>query len=66
LAAKVTQRSVLDALEACYPVQRGTIRGRDSGSRRAFVRFFACEQYLSHEQPEARCRKRSPPAQRPT
>ncbi|GAA1811005.1 MoaD/ThiS family protein [Planosporangium flavigriseum] len=48
----VTQRSVLDALEADYPVLRGTIRDRVSGQRRAFVRFFACEQDLSHHQPD--------------
>jgi sulfur-carrier protein len=48
----VTQRSVLDALEARYPVLRGTIRDRGSGRRRAFVRFFACEQDLSHEPPD--------------
>ena len=48
-----TQRSVLDALEARYPVLRGTIRGHDSERRRAFVRFFACEQDLSHESPDA-------------
>ena len=50
---EVTQRSVLDALEAAYPVLRGTVRGHDGGSRRAFVRFFACEQDLSHESPDA-------------
>ena len=49
----VTQRSVLDALEASYPVLRGTIRGHQGGPRRAFIRFFACEQDLSHEQPDA-------------
>ena len=49
----VTQRSVLDALEGRYPVLRGTIRGRDTLRRRAFVRFFACEQDLSHESPDA-------------
>ena len=49
----VTQRSVLDALEARYPVLRGTIRGHGSERRRAFVRFFACEQDLSHESPDA-------------
>ena len=49
----VTQRAVLDALEARYPVLRGTIRGHDGGPRRAFVRFFACEQDLSHESPDA-------------
>jgi sulfur-carrier protein len=52
VAGPVTQRSILDALEASYPVLRGTIRGHDSGPRRAFIRFFACEQDLSHEQPE--------------
>jgi sulfur-carrier protein len=50
----VTQRSVLDALEARYPVLCGTIRDRESGRRRAFVRFFACELDLSNEQPDAR------------
>jgi len=53
IAGQVTQRSVLDELEASYPVLRGTIRGHDGGARRAFVRFFACEQDLSHEQPDA-------------
>ena len=53
VAGQVTQRSVLDALEARYPVLRGTIRDHDGGPRRAFVRFFACEQDLSHEQPDA-------------
>jgi hypothetical protein len=48
----VTQRSVLDALEARYPVLCGTIRDRHGGPRRAFIRFFACEQDLSHEQPD--------------
>jgi molybdopterin synthase sulfur carrier subunit len=48
----VTQRSVLDALEASYPVLRGTIRGHDGGPRRAFIRFFACEQDLSHDPPD--------------
>jgi molybdopterin synthase sulfur carrier subunit len=50
---QVTQRSVLDALEACYPMLRGTIRDHVSQQRRAFVRFFACEQDLSHELPDA-------------
>jgi sulfur-carrier protein len=50
----VTQSSVLDALEARYPVLCGTIRDRESGRRRAFVRFFACERDLSNEQPDAR------------
>ena len=53
VAGQVTQRSVLDALEARYPMLCGTIRDHDSGRRRAFVRFFACEQDLSHEQPDA-------------
>ncbi len=49
----VTQRAVLDALEARYPTLRGTIRDQMSGHRRSFVRFFACEQDLSHEAPDA-------------
>ena len=53
VAGPVTQRAVLDALEARYPVLRGTIRGHDGGPRRAFIRFFACELDLSHEQPDA-------------
>ena len=48
-----TQRSVLDALEACYPMLRGTIRDQLTAKRRPFVRFFACEQDLSHESPDA-------------
>ncbi|MFA1543334.1 MoaD/ThiS family protein [Actinomadura monticuli] len=50
--APVTLRSVLDALEARYPVLRGTIRDRATGRRRAFVRFYACEEDLSHDPPE--------------
>jgi sulfur-carrier protein len=53
VAGQATQCSVLDALEASYPVLRGTIRDRRSGKRRAFVRFFACQEDLSHEPPEA-------------
>jgi molybdopterin converting factor small subunit len=49
----VTQRSVLDALEARYPTLRGTIRDHSTQQRRAFVRFFACQQDLSHESPDA-------------
>ena len=49
----VTQRSVLDALEARYPMLRGTIRDHVTQQRRPFVRFFACEQDLSHEPPDA-------------
>jgi molybdopterin synthase sulfur carrier subunit len=50
---EVTQRAVLDALEASYPVLCGTIRDHGGGPRRAFIRFFACEQDLSHESPDA-------------
>ncbi len=50
---QATQRSVLDALEAGYPMLRGTIRDHVTHQRRAFVRFFACEQDLSHELPDA-------------
>ena len=49
----VTQRSVLDALEARYPMLRGTIRDHVTQQRRAFVRFFACARDLSHEHPDA-------------
>jgi sulfur-carrier protein len=48
----ITQKSVLDALESSYPMLRGTIRDHVTLKRRAFVRFFACEQDLSHESPE--------------
>jgi molybdopterin synthase sulfur carrier subunit len=50
---EVTQRAVLDALETTYPVLRGTIRDHVTLRRRPFVRFFACEQDLSHERPDA-------------
>jgi molybdopterin converting factor small subunit len=53
IPGQVTQRSVLDALEARYPMLRGTIRDHVTQQRRAFVRFFACEQDLSHESPDA-------------
>jgi molybdopterin synthase sulfur carrier subunit len=52
IAGPVTQRTVLDALESRYPVLRGTIRGHEGGPRRAFIRFFACEQDLSHDPPD--------------
>jgi molybdopterin synthase sulfur carrier subunit len=52
VAGKVTQCSVLDALEERYPMLRGTIRDHNRGPRRAFIRFFACEQDLSHEDPD--------------
>jgi hypothetical protein len=48
-----TQRSVLDALEARYPMLRGTIRDQITQQRRPFLRFFACEEDLSHESPDA-------------
>jgi hypothetical protein len=50
---QATQRSVLDALEASYPMLRGTIRDHVTRQRRAFVRFFACEEDLSHDPPDA-------------
>ena len=50
--APVTQRSILDALEARYPMLRGTIRDHVTSQRRPFLRFFACEQDLSHEPPD--------------
>src|SRR5437867_2729035 len=53
VAGPVTQRSVLDALEARYPMLRGTIRDHATQRRRAFLRFFACEQDLSLEEPDA-------------
>jgi hypothetical protein len=49
----VTQRSVLDALEDAYPMLRGTIRDHVTKQRRPFLRFFACEEDLSHESPDA-------------
>jgi sulfur-carrier protein len=51
--APITLESVLNALEAAYPVLRGTIRDHATGQRRPFIRFFACEQDLSHEKPDA-------------
>ncbi len=50
---QATQRSVLNALEAAYPMLRGTIRDHATQQRRPFLRFFACEQDLSHELPDA-------------
>ena len=52
VSGEVTQRSVLDALEARYPMLCGTIREHGSLRRRAFLRFFACEEDLSHESPD--------------
>ncbi|HXG02680.1 MAG TPA: MoaD/ThiS family protein [Candidatus Binatia bacterium] len=52
VAAPVTQRSVLDALEGAYPVLRGTIRDQATLKRRPFIRFFACQQDLSHDPPD--------------
>jgi hypothetical protein len=53
LEAPVTQGAILDALEATYPMLRGTIRDSTTRQRRPLVRFFACEQDLSHEPPDA-------------
>lgn len=53
IAGPVTQRSVLDVLEMRYPVLRGTIRDHVAKQRRPFIRFFACEQDLSHDSPDA-------------
>ncbi len=53
LNGRATQRAVLDALEARYPMLRGTIRDHVTQRRRAFVRFFACEQDISHESPDS-------------
>jgi len=53
IQGQATQRSVLDALEARYPVLRGTIRDQVTQKRRPFLRFFACSEDLSHEPPDA-------------
>ncbi len=53
IAGPVTQRAVLDSLEASYPVLLGTIRDHSSGSRRPFIRFFACGEDLSLQDPDA-------------
>jgi len=53
LEGPATQRSVLDALEAAYPMLRGTIRDHATRERRAFLRFFACEEDVTHEPPDA-------------
>jgi molybdopterin synthase sulfur carrier subunit len=53
VVGEVTQRSVLDALEARYPMLRGTIRDQVTQQRRPFVRFFACGEDWSHESPDA-------------
>jgi molybdopterin synthase sulfur carrier subunit len=53
LEGPVTVRSIIDALEASYPMLQGTIRDHVTGQRRAFVRFFACQQDLSHEPTDA-------------
>ena len=52
VSGSVTQRAVLDALEARYPMLRGTIRDQATFKRRAFVRFYACEEDVSHESPD--------------
>jgi hypothetical protein len=53
IGGRVTRASVLDALEAKYPMLRGTIRDHVTGQRRPFLRFFACERDLTHEPPDA-------------
>ena len=53
VAGRVTLRAVLDALEAKYPMLQGTIREHGTLKRRAFLRFFACEEDMSHESPDA-------------
>jgi hypothetical protein len=53
IAGAVTQRSVVDAIEATYPMLRGTIRDHVTQERRPFLRFFACEEDLSHESIDA-------------
>lgn len=53
IKGEATQRSVLDALETCYPMLNGTIRDHVTKQRRPFLRFFACEQDLSHESTDA-------------
>ncbi len=53
ITGAITQRTVLDALEARYPMLRGTVRDHLTGQRRPFLRFFACEEDLSHEPPDA-------------
>jgi hypothetical protein len=54
VAEPTTTRAVLDALEAAYPMLRGTIRDHVTGQRRPFLRFFACEQDVSHDAPDER------------
>ncbi len=53
VASPVTQRTIIDAIEARYPVLKGTIRDHHTKQRRPLVRFFACEEDLSHESPDA-------------
>ncbi len=53
VAGPITQRAVLDALEASWPMLRGCIRDHTTAKRRPFIRFFACGQDLSHEEPDA-------------
>ncbi len=52
VVSPATQRAVLDALEARYPMLRGTIRDQETSRRRAFIRFFACEEDVSHDGPD--------------
>jgi sulfur-carrier protein len=52
VSGEATQSSLLDAIEARFPMLRGTIRDQETGRRRAFIRFYACEQDLSHDPPD--------------
>src|SRR5258708_36008948 len=65
LAVPPTMRSVLDELEARYPMLRGTIRDHDTLQRRAFLRFFACSEDLSHESPDTLLPPQVAPATQP-
>lgn len=65
VSGEVTQRAVLDALEADYPMLCGTIRDRATAQRRAFVRFFACEEDLSHDPPDTPLPERVAAGQEP-
>lgn len=65
VTGEVTQRAILDALEADYPMLQGTIRDRATGQRRSFVRFFGCEEDLSHEEPDAPLPERVAAGQEP-
>ncbi len=65
IPGEVTQRAVLDAVEAEFPMLLGTIRDRSTAKRRPFVRFYACEEDLSHEEPDALLPERVVQAEEP-